>query len=327
MTKDETKKSEADYDVIVIGGGPAGLTAVLYASRGGLKTLMLEKATPGGLAQTTDIIENYPGFPEGISGPELMESMEKQARKFGAEFKNINEVVAIEKSNETIFSVKTSDNTITSKSVIIATGAESRKIGVPGESKYIGRGVSYCAVCDGAFFKDAEVAVVGGGNSAVEEALFLTKFVKKIYLIHRRDRLRADNVIVERAKNNQKIEFVWDTVVEEVIGDVKGVSSLKLKNIKTEQVQELPVEGVFVYIGYKPNTVFLEGLLELDKGGFVVTDGEMNTNVSGIMACGDVRSKALKQIVTATGEGATAAFSSEKYIDKLENREYGDFKK
>ena len=320
------KNGEVDYDVIVIGGGPAGLTAVLYASRGGLKTLMLEKATPGGLVQTTDIIENYPGFPDGVSGPELMELMEKQARKFGAEFKNISEVLAIEKSDGSVFSVKTSDNTITSKSVIIATGAESRKIGIPGESKYTGRGVSYCAVCDGAFFKEAEVAVVGGGNAAVEEALFLTKFAKKIYLIHRRDRLRADNVIAERAKKDPKIEFVWDTVVEEVIGDGKGVSSLKLKNIKNEQVQDLKVEGVFVYIGYKPNTVFLEGFLELDKGGFVVTDGEMNTNVSGIMACGDVRSKALKQIVTATGEGATAAFSTEKYIDKLENREYGEFK-
>ncbi len=316
----------ADYDVIVIGGGPSGLTAALYASRGGLKTLLLEKMTPGGLAQTTDIIENYPGFPEGVSGPDLMGLMEEQAGRFGAEFKTIVEVTAIENLDGGLFLVVTSGESFSAKSVIIASGAEPKKLGVPGEGEYTGRGVSYCAVCDGAFFKDAEVAVVGGGNSAAEEALFLTKFAKKVNIIHRRDRLRADKINADRAANDPKIEVVWDTVVEEVVGGDKGVSALRLKNLKSQEVRELPVEGIFIYVGYGPNTDFVKDMVELDEYGFIVTDGEMNTSVSGIMACGDVRSKALRQIVTAAGDGATAAFSVEKYIDKLENREYGEFK-
>ncbi|MBN1573595.1 MAG: thioredoxin-disulfide reductase [Deltaproteobacteria bacterium] len=316
----------ADYDVTVVGGGPSGLTAALYASRGGLKTILLEKMTPGGLAQTTDIIENYPGFPEGVSGPELMVLMEEQAGRFGAEFKTIVEVTEIENLNGDQFSVVTSNESFSSKSVIIASGAEPKKLGIPGEGEYTGRGVSYCAVCDGAFFKDAEVAVIGGGNSATEEALFLTKFAKKVKLIHRRDRLRADKINADRAEKNPKIEIIWDTVLEKIVGGDKGVSAIRLKNIKKGEETELAIEGVFIYVGYRPNTEFVKDLVRLDEYGFIITDGEMNTSVPGIMACGDVRSKALRQIVTAAGEGATAAFAAEKYIEKLEKREYEEFK-
>lgn len=315
---------KADFDIVIIGAGPSGMTAALYASRGGQKTVVLEQMAPGGQAATTDIIENYPGFPEGITGPDLTALMEKQARKFGAEFNAVSEVVGIE-TDGGLFKVKTGDKSVTGKAVIVASGAEHRKLGVKGEGELRGRGVSYCAVCDGAFFKDSDVAVVGGGNAAAEEAIYLTRYAKKVNLIHRRDRLRAAKVLADRVVANPKIEVIWDTVVEEISGD-KDVGSVKTKNVKTNKVGELLVEGVFIYVGYAPNSDFLEGFLKLDENGFVVTDSEMKTEIPGVFACGDVRFKGLRQIINAAGEGATAAFSAEKYIEKIEDRVYGEFR-
>ena len=315
--------SAQQYDILIIGAGPAGLTAGLYASRGGMKTLLCEKMAPGGQAATTDVIENYPGYPEGISGPTLMESMENQARRFGAEIVTITEVTRIV-PEESHFIVETSGDAYSAKSVIIASGAEPKRLGIPGEGKLTGRGVSYCAVCDGAFFRDADIAVVGGGNAAVEEALYLTRYGKKVYLIHRRDRLRADQVLAERALRDKKIEVVWDTVVDEIKGE-GGVSELAIRNVKTDAMSALEVEGVFIYVGFQPNTSYLDGLVDLDDNGFVLTTQDMATSKPGIFACGDVRSKNLRQVVTAAGDGSIAAFSAEKHIEKIEGREYGVF--
>ena len=316
--------ADSNYDVIIIGAGPAGLTAALYTARGGLKTIVIEKMAPGGQVVNTDMIENYPGFPDGVSGPELIELMEKQTKKFGAEIKTINEIASISKDGESLI-LKTSDMEFSVKSVIVASGSEPNRLGIPGEEELTGRGVSYCAICDGSFFKDVEIAVVGGGNSAVEEALYLTRYASKVFIIHRRDRLRAADILVERAKSNPKIEIIWDTVVEKIEGKTV-VSSLETKNVKTGDKGELLVKGIFIYVGYTPNTDFVKGVIDLDEKGFIITDTEMRTNYPGIMACGDVRSKALRQIITAAGEGATAAFSAEKYIDEIEGRKYGEFK-
>ncbi|MBN1880676.1 MAG: thioredoxin-disulfide reductase [Deltaproteobacteria bacterium] len=313
----------SQYDILIIGAGPAGLTAGLYASRGGMKTILLEKMAPGGQAATTDVIENYPGYPEGVSGPALMESMENQARRFGAEIVTITEVTRIIPEND-FFTVETSGDAYTAKSVIVASGAEPKRLGIPGEGKFTGRGVSYCAVCDGAFFRDTDIAVVGGGNAAVEEALYLTRYGKKIYLIHRRDRLRADRVLAERAFRDEKIEIVWDTVVDEIKGE-GGVSELAIRNVKNNAVSALMVEGVFIYVGFQSNTSYLGDLVDYDDNGFIITTPDMATSNPGIFACGDVRSKKLRQVVTAAGDGSIAAFSAEKHIEKLENREYGEF--
>ena len=311
------------YDILIIGAGPAGLTAGLYASRGGMKTLLCEKMAPGGQAATTDVIENYPGYPEGISGPALMESMENQARRFGAEIVTITEVSRITPESG-FFTVETSGDAYTAKSVIIASGAEPKKLGIPGEGAFTGRGVSYCAVCDGAFFRDAHVAVVGGGNAAVEEALYLTRYATKVTLIHRRDRLRADQVLAERVEKDEKIEILWNTVVDEIKGE-SGVSELAVRNVKTGAESALKVEGIFIYVGFQSNIAYLDGLVDCDGNGFIITAPNMATSVPGIFACGDVRSKDLRQVVTAAGDGSIAAFSAEKYIEKLENREYGAF--
>jgi thioredoxin reductase (NADPH) len=316
--------SEPKYDLIIIGAGPAGLSAGLYAARGGLATVVLERMASGGHAAMTDLIENYPGFPQGIVGPELTANMESQAREFGATFKTVAEVSQIE-IRDGAFTVSAGDEAFASKAVIVATGADQTKLGVPGEERLIGRGVSYCAVCDGAFFRDADVAVVGGGNSAVEESLYLTRYAKKVFLIHRRERFRADKILIDRAVDHPKIEIILSSVIEEIIGE-NGVKSASIKNVSTNEIRTLPVEGIFVYAGFKPNTDFLAGMVALDAVGCIVTDAEMATNVPGLFAAGDVRSKNLRQIVTAAGDGATAAFAAEKYIEKVENRQYGAFK-
>lgn len=315
--------SKAHYDLVIIGAGPAGLTAAIYAGRGGLNTLVLERMSAGGHAATTDLIENYPGFPEGISGAGLSESMEKQAIRFGASFKTIAEVSAI-RQVDGVFRVTAGQEEFTAKSVIVASGADPTKLGVPGEDKLIGRGVSFCAVCDGAFFKGAAVGVVGGGNSAVEEAIYLTRYAQRVYLIHRRDRFRADKILVDRATSHPAIEMIMETVVEEIQGDT-AATGVKLKNVKTGQSRLLPVEGIFIYAGYRPNTDFLKGVVDLDDSGCIVTDTEMATRVPGLFAAGDVRSKGLRQVVTAAGDGATAAYGAEKYIETIENRQYGQF--
>ncbi len=300
------------YDLIIIGGGPAGLTAYLYAARARLKTLLLEKLSPGGQVLTIDFIENYPGFPDGIRGWELIEKFVAQVEKLGLERLNA-EVNSLTLEDNWKVITLANGQSLKTKAVIVATGASPRRLGIPGEQELVGKGVSYCATCDGPFFTDQVVAVVGGGNTAVQEAIFLTKFAKKVYLIHRRDQLRAQKILQERALANEKIEFIWNTVVKEVIGK-DYVEAVRLFNRVTEEERLLPVDGLFIFVGLAPQTSFLEGLLELDERGFIVTDAEMRTNVPGIFAAGDVRSKACRQIITAAGDGAVAAYMAEHYI-------------
>ncbi len=303
------------YDLVVIGGGPAGLTAALYGARGGLKTLIIEKLMPGGQAALTDDIANYPGFPEGISGSELMMNFHKQALQHGAEFQMGN-VIGIESRGEKKF-VKIDKGEIETKSIVISTGAKARKLGVPGEEKFHGRGVSYCATCDGAFFKDQKVAVVGGGDSAVEEAMFLTKFASEVILIHRRDGLRAVNSLQEKAKANAKIKFILETGVEEIQGESK-VEKIITKNLKSGLTEEIVTDGVFVFVGTEPNTEFLKDTLELNKQGYVIADDFLRTSASGIFVAGDVREKFLRQVSTAVGDGAVAAMSAERFVAGVE---------
>lgn len=301
------------YDVIIIGGGPAGLAAGLYAGRAKLKTLLLEQMLAGGQAATTDLIENYPGAPEGTTGPQLTERMEEQAKKFGVEFL-MAQVTGVDlKGREK--TVITSEGSYRGKTVIIATGATHKKLGCPGEEEFTGRGVSYCATCDGAFYEDLPVAVVGGGDSAITEALYLTKFASRVYVIHRRDALRATKVVQDKAFAEPKIEFIWNSVVEEIKGG-EMVEEVRLKNIKTGTLQDLPVKGVFVYVGLVPNTEFLKGQVKLDERGYIPVTANMETNVPGVFAAGDVTVKLLRQVVTAVGDGATAAVAAEKYIEE-----------
>jgi len=302
----------SEYDIIIIGGGPAGLTAGLYTSRSGLKTLLLEKVAPGGQAALAWTIENYPGFPEGINGPELTERIEKQAEKYGLEIKS-GEVAKVKVSSKDERSKGMLEKVIKTEegeeyktvALIVATGTRPRKLGVPGEERLIGRGVSYCATCDGPLFKNRKVVVVGGGDAAVEEALFLSKFAEKTTLIHRRDELRATKIVQERAVSNPKLEFLWKSTVTEILGETE-VEGVKVRNIETGKDLTLEAKGVFIYIGTIPNTGFLKGIIEMDNKGFIITDENMETSVKGIYACGDVRKKLLKQVVTACGEGATA---------------------
>jgi thioredoxin reductase (NADPH) len=302
------------YDVIIIGGGPAGLTAGLYSGRAKLNSLIIEKGLTGGLVTTTEWVENYPGFDEGILGAELAQKMEKQATRFGVEIKQ-GAVTGISVNGKIKKVILDDGSELESKAIILTTGAHPRYLKVPGEDEFRGRGVSYCATCDGAFFKGEKIAVVGGGDSAVQEAIFLTKFAEKVYIIHRRDKLRSEKILQERALNNPKIEMLWDSVVEKIEGEY-GVSKLQLKNVKTEEISSIDVQGVFIYIGYNPNTEFLAGLANLDEQNYLLTDENMATNSVGVYAAGDVRAKPLKQIATAVGDGATAAMSAEKYIEE-----------
>jgi thioredoxin reductase (NADPH) len=301
-----------DFDVVIAGGGPAGLTAALYAGRSKLRTLLLEKMAPGGQIANTFSMENYPGFPEGISGADFSAAMEKQARKFGVEI-CMGEVRKLIPEGK-IWAIRTEEGEWKSRAVIVATGLEAKKLGVPGEAEMVGRGVSYCATCDGPFFQDAEIAVVGGGDSAVHEALYLTRFASRVTLIHRRNALRAEKILQERAFQNEKIEIFWDTVVTRVLGD-SGVEEVELKNLKTLETQRVKVRGVFFYIGLIPHTAFLEGVVELDEEGYVLTDANMATSAPGIFAAGDVRQKCVRQVATAVGDGAMAAVAAERYIE------------
>ncbi|MEN6411645.1 MAG: thioredoxin-disulfide reductase [Veillonellales bacterium] len=300
------------YDVIIIGSGPAGLTAALYSSRSKLKTMYIEKLSTGGQAATTDEIENYPGFSQGTTGPELVSQMEQQVKRFGAECLGAK-VQGIELAGQQRI-VKTNKGDFTAKTVIIASGAAPKLLGCPGELKFRARGVSYCATCDAAFYEGCNVMVIGGGDSAVEEACYLTKFAEKVSLVHRRDSLRATKIVQDKAFNNPKLTIIWDTIVQEIEGD-DIVEKAILKNVVTGEISVMPVDGVFVYVGLEPNTDFIAALVETDEHGYIKTDENMRTNVSGIYAAGDVRVKLLRQIVTAAADGAIAAFHAEKYIE------------
>lgn len=303
-----------DYDLIIIGGGPAGLTAGIYAARARLNVILIEKVVPGGQILTSDWIENYPGFPEGITGADLVEKMTAQAKRFDLNIEN-NEVISLDLAEQPK-KIKLNDKIITSHAIIIASGASPRKLGVPGEDIFYGKGISFCATCDGPFFSDRIVAAVGGGNTAVQESLFLSKFVKKVYLIHRRDQLRATGILRDRALANDKIEFIWDSVVTGISGS-SNVEKVTVKNVKTGDIKELAVDACFVWIGIVPNNDFIANALKLDKDGFIITDSKMETSVPGVFAAGDVRSTPLRQVATAIGDAATAAFSAEQYIENL----------
>lgn len=300
-------------DVVIVGAGPAGLSAGLYCARAKLSTLIVEKMYPGGQAALTHKIENYPGFPEGINGIKLTENMKNQAENFGAKILN-GDVESIEKQGEK-FLIKLKNETLEADSVILAMGAQPRKLGIGDEEKFIGRGLSYCATCDGAFYVGSPVAMVGGGDAAIEEALFLTRFASKIYVVHRRDQLRATKILQERAFKNEKIEFVWDSVVKGINGELM-VQELVVENVKTGAQTNLAVDGIFVAIGWVPNTGIVKNLLNLDSQGYITTDENMQTEIPGLFAAGDVRKKSLRQVVTAVADGAQAAVSVEKYLDK-----------
>ncbi|MBR3654948.1 MAG: thioredoxin-disulfide reductase [Elusimicrobia bacterium] len=302
------------YDVIIVGGGPSGMSAAIYASRARLKTLLIEKAGCGGQIAITDHLENYPGFEEGINGFELAMKMEKQARTFGCEIV-YGEASAVE-TEDAIKKVVLSDNKeYFTKTVIIASGANFKKLAVGGEQEFIGKGVSYCATCDGPFFRNKEIAVVGGGDSALQEALYLTKFAAKVNLIHRRDQFRAAKILQEKVFAEPKINIIFDSVVEKISGNLT-VEEITLKNVKNNISSQLAVNGIFVFVGWLPNTNFLNNTaIKLNEAGYIVTDDNMNTSVQGIFACGDVRQKLLRQVVTAAGDGAIAAISAQHFIE------------
>lgn len=302
------------FDTIIIGGGPAGLTAGIYAMRSRLNTILLEKYMPGGQIVVADFVENYPGFPSGISGPDLGMAIEQQARGLGLNIKS-TDVISLDLSGKEKIIV-TADGAIRAHTVIIASGANPRKLGIEGEERLTGKGVSYCATCDGAFFRDKDIAVVGGGNTAVQDAIFLTKFAKSVKIIHRRNSLRADKIIQERALKNAKIDMLWNTVVT----DIKGtniIEQLGLRNVEENKDYDIPIDGLFVLIGTDPNTGFLEGGVETDSAGYIKTNDDMETNIKGVYAAGDCRLKSLRQMVTAASDGAIAAFSAEQYIESL----------
>lgn len=306
-------------NVIIIGSGPAGLTAALYTARANLRPLVFTGNEIGGQVSITTEVENYPGFPEGLTGPELVERFQKQAERFGAriEYAEVTEV----DFDVQPFRIKTYDNEYQAKTIIVATGASPRKLGVPGEVEFTGRGVSYCATCDGFFFREKEVIVVGGGDSALEEGVFLTKFADRVRIIHRRDQLRAGYTMQERAKRNQKIEFIWDTVVTEINGD-GAVESVEIENVKTGEASTLKTEGVFIYIGHYPNSHLFKNKLEMDEHGYLITDRHTRTSVPGVFAAGEIADPIFRQVVTSAGEGCRAAIEAEKYLAGLEDRAY-----
>ncbi|MBN1625769.1 MAG: thioredoxin-disulfide reductase [Deltaproteobacteria bacterium] len=299
-----------EYDVIIIGGGPAGLAAGLYTARAGLKAILIERGVFGGQIVNARVVENYPGFPEGISGPELGEFMRRQATKFGLET-IITEVTGVRSGNA--YEISTNEGNMETKTIIIAAGSEYRKLAVPGEESLTGHGVSYCATCDGFFFRDREVAVVGGGDTAVTDALELSQHCRKVYIIHRRERLRATKALQEKVFSEPKIEFIWNTVVHEIVGD-RLLRSLTMRNTETGELSNLEVDGLFVAVGLKPNSQIFSQIVTLDEEGFIPTDQLMRTSAPGVFAAGDIRSSSFRQVITATGDGAVAANSTFKYL-------------
>ncbi len=302
--------AQLEFDTVILGGGPAGLSAGIYASRGAVSTAIVDMNMFGGQPSNYLELENYPGF-QVVGGYDLMEKFEEHADKFGVKKFPMQEIQSIDLNSKRII---TSENEFSATTIIIATGAQPMKLGVPGEKEFVGRGVSYCAVCDGAFYRNKVVAVVGGGNAAVEEAMYLTKFADKVYLVHRRDELRADKIVQERAFKNEKIEFVWNSIVTEIKGE-NLVDTVVLENVKTHEVSNLSVNGVFPYIGIVPNVENISGQLLQDAGGFIITDETMATSVEGVFAVGDVRKTPLRQVITAASDGAVGAVYAVKYIE------------
>ncbi|AHN23158.1 thioredoxin-disulfide reductase [Lysinibacillus varians] len=305
---------EKIYDVVIIGAGPAGMTAAVYTSRANLSTLMIERGIPGGQMANTEEVENYPGF-DTILGPELSTKMFEHAKKFGAEYAygDVSEII----DGEEYKTIKSGAKEYKTRSIILSTGAEYKKMGVPGEKELGGRGVSYCAVCDGAFFKQKNLVVVGGGDSAVEEGVYLTRFADKVTIVHRRDKLRAQKILQDRAFANDKIDFIWNATVKEINEADGKVGSVTLQSIVDGTESEFAADGVFIYIGMLPLTKPFESLGILNEAGYIVTNDNMETNVPGIFAAGDVREKTLRQIVTATGDGSIAAQAAQHYVEEL----------
>lgn len=316
----EQGRNADQYDVIVIGAGPAGLCAGMYAGRGMLRTLVLERGVPGGELLNTELIEDYIGF-ESIAGRELAAKMASHALKFGAELV-MDTVEAVRKTDDGDFTVETAlGKRYRAPAVILTAGGTPNKLGVPGEQEYAGRGVSYCAVCDGAFFKQETIAVIGGGDAAVEEADYLTRYAAKVYIVHRRDQLRASPIVQERALKNPKIEVIWNKVVEEIVGGPMGVTSLRLRDTVTREASGLAATGCFVFIGFSPNTGMIKGHYEHDAAGYVITDSHMRTSIPGLFAAGDLRVQLTRQVTTAVGDATTAAIAVQKYLTELRERE------
>ena len=307
------EKQVFHYDLLILGGGPAGLSAAIYAARGEAKTAIVDINMLGGQPTNYLEIENYPAIPL-IGGYELMEKFEEHADKFNVHKYPLENILNVKlKTNEKV--IETEDKIFNSKAIILATGAKAKKLGIKGENEFLSRGVSYCAVCDGAFFKEKVVCVIGGGNSALEEAMYLTKFASKVYIIHRRDEFRADKIVQERVKKNKQIECIYDTVPLEIVGE-NTVNTLIVQNVKTNKVEEIKTSGVFPYIGFAPNNDLFEGILEVDKGGFIITNDKMETSVKGVYAAGDLRSTPLRQVITAASDGAVAATFAIKYLEE-----------
>jgi thioredoxin reductase (NADPH) len=318
----KTKLPEYDHDTIIIGGGPAGYTAGIYAARSGLKTLLVEGAATVSQITITDLIENYPGIPDGIDGFELMQLFKKQALKFGLEIIT-KDVLAIKNNAAApvIWDVTLEDDSFRTLSIIAATGARWRNLEVPGEQEFAGRGISYCATCDGPFYRNKDVVVVGGGDTALQEALFLTHFAKKVIVIHRRDRLRAAKILQKRAFAEKKIEFVWNATLTEVTGR-DFVTGIKIADVYSGKISEISAEGVFIFVGRLPHTGLFRDILRLDVGGYIITDDNMRTSAAGIFAAGDCRAKQFRQVVTAAGDGANAIYSAELYVEELKGETY-----
>jgi len=307
----DEKQEDLVYDLVIVGGGPAGLTAAIYAGRARLETLVLAGSIPGGQPANTDIVENYPGFPEGIDGPELAQRFRSQAERFDTRV--VLDDVTEADFSKMPFTLRTYGATYRARTVIVATGANPRRMGVPGEDEFYGRGVSACATCDGFFYGDKKVVVIGGGDSAVAEGIFLTRFASEVVIVHRRNELRATKIYQEQAFANPKIRFIWDTVVEEILGG-QTVTGVRVRNIKTGDVSVIETDGVFVYIGMEPKTEVFAGQLELDEWGYIVSNHRQHTNIPGVFVAGDVQDPLYRQIVVAAGTGAIAAMEAEKFL-------------
>jgi len=312
-----SEKEKKQYDVVILGGGPAGLSAAIYAARGNAKTAIIDISMFGGQPSNYLELENYPALGK-IGGYDMMEKFEEHADMFNVEKYPMQEIEAID-LQPAIKTIETKEAIFETKTVIIATGAQAKKLGIPGEQEFVGRGVSYCAVCDGAFYRDKVVAVVGGGNAAVEEGCYLTKFAKKVYIIHRRDQLRADKIVQERAFNNEKVEFIFDTIPVEIKGN-NSVETFTIKNLKTGKNSDLAVDGVFPYIGFTPNIEHINAQIEQNEGGFIVTNDCMETSVKGVYAIGDVRTTPLRQVITAASDGAIAGCYAVRYLEEFEQQ-------